>query len=222
MPGTAVIAGASGLTGSICLDYLLQSKDFHKVISLGRRQLPINHPKLKQIITDFSNLDETLSGIQADDFFCCLGTTMKKAGSKEAFMKVDYEYPVLLADYAKSTGAKGFHLVSAIGADKKSFFFYNRVKGMVEEEIMSLEFENTNIFRPSLLDGDRKENRAGEKIALIITKLLSPLMIGPLRRYRPTKAEAVGFAMVEMATKGIKGLSILEPEQIERIFKQRR
>ncbi|MBA3899968.1 MAG: oxidoreductase [Bacteroidetes bacterium] len=222
MAKTALIAGASGLTGSHCLDFLLNNDAYDKVISIGRNELKANHPKLEQIITDFSDLKEILPGLKADDVFCCLGTTIKKAGSKEAFKKVDYEYPLLIAKLAKANGAKGFHFVSAIGASADSFFFYSQVKGELEEEIMKVDFENANILRPSILDGDRKESRPAEKIGLMAAKFISPLLVGSFSKFKPTKAKAVGYVMVEMATKGIKGLSIIESDQIEQIYRKRR
>jgi hypothetical protein len=226
MGRVALIAGASGLTGSFCLDYLLNETEFTEVISVGRSYLEKQHPKLKQIIADPAQGTDHLTDIIGDldfhDVFCCLGTTMKKAGSKENFMKVDFDYPVLLANIAKIKGAFGFHVVSAMGADKKSFFFYNQVKGMMEEEIMKLEIPNTNILRPSIIDGERKESRPGEKIGLAVAKLISPLLISSLKKYRPTRAKAIGFALVEMATKGIKGLSILDSEQIENLYKKKK
>jgi uncharacterized protein YbjT (DUF2867 family) len=220
MSKTALIVGASGLTGSHCLHFLLKNDTYGQVISLGRKKLQVNHPKLVQIISDFSNLNAVFADIQVDDVFSCLGTTIKKAGSKEAFLNVDYEYPLTIAKLAKSHGTHGFHIVSALGANASSAIFYSKVKGMLEAEILKLDFDNVNILRPSILDGDRKENRIGEKIGLSVLKFLSPVLIGPLKKLRPTKAEAVGFVMVEMATNGIKGFSIIEPEQIAQIYRK--
>jgi uncharacterized protein YbjT (DUF2867 family) len=223
----ALIAGASGLTGSYCLDFLLNEREYSQVISVGRKNLQKQHPKLKQIIADPvkegpDQISDLLQDIEFHDVFCCLGSTMKKAGSKDRFMKVDFDYPVLLANIAKIKGAFGFHVVSAMGADKKSFFFYNRVKGMMEEAIMKLEIPNTNILRPSIIDGERTETRTGEKIGLMIAKIISPLLLGPLKKYKPTKAKAIGYALVEMAARGIKGLTILDSEQIENLYKKKK
>jgi uncharacterized protein YbjT (DUF2867 family) len=217
---TALIAGASGLTGGYCLDYLLKSEHYSKVVSIGRRKLDKENFKLEQIITDFSDLATITSEIKADDVFCCLGTTMKKAGSKDAFIKVDFEYPLSLAVASKENGASGFHLVSALGANKKSFFFYNQVKGQLEEEVIKLEFKNTNILKPSILDGPRKESRPAEQIGLRLMNIVHPLFAGPLYKYKPIHAKEVAFVMVYMATKGIAGLSIIESEQIHKIYKK--
>ncbi len=126
---TAIIAGATGLVGKELLQNLLDNKNYEKVISIVRRKTSLNHPKLEQKIIDFDNLDEIASELIADEYFCCLGTTMKKAGSKEKFADVDYLYPVNLATIAQANNAKKYLLISAMGADKKSIIFYNKVKG---------------------------------------------------------------------------------------------
>jgi uncharacterized protein YbjT (DUF2867 family) len=216
----ALIAGASGLTGSFCLTYLLESPECEEVISIGRSLLELQHPKLKQIQTDFSDIEDILENHSVDDVFCCLGSTIKKAGSKDAFTKIDFEYPLQLAKVAKENGADGFHIITALGADKKSFFFYSRVKGELEEELIKLNYNNLNIFRPSLLDGERKESRPAERFAMIVGRIFAPFLIGPLSKIRPIKAKAVSKVMVYHALKGIKGLSIIESAQIHKIYKK--
>jgi uncharacterized protein YbjT (DUF2867 family) len=214
----ALIAGASGLTGSFCLTYLLESPECEEVISIGRSLLELQHPKLKQIQTDFSDIEDILENHKVDDVFCCLGSTIKKAGSKDAFTKIDFEYPLQLAKVAKENGADGFHIITALGADKKSFFFYSRVKGELEEELIKLNYNNLNIFRPSLLDGERKESRPAERFAMIVGRIFAPFLIGPLSKIRPIKAKAVSKVMVYHALKGIKGLSIIESAQIQKMY----
>ncbi|MDQ3534090.1 MAG: hypothetical protein M3421_00515 [Bacteroidota bacterium] len=144
---------------------------------------------------------------------------MKKAGSKEKFADVDYLYPVNLATIAQANNAKKYLLISAMGADKKSIIFYNKVKGEVEEDISKKNIETIYIFRPSLLTGDREEERIGEKIAIRILKPLSKLMKGPLKKYKPIHAREVAAGMVNMAHKNLKGVHIIQSEDIKALLK---
>ncbi|MFW5708067.1 MAG: oxidoreductase [Bacteroidota bacterium] len=160
---TALIAGATGLVGSFLLDELLENDNYSQVKILVRKKMEKAHPKLTQIVFDYDNPDQ--SAVKADDVFCCLGTTIRKAGSKEAFEKVDYEYPLKLAQLAHKNGSKSFHLVTALGADEKSMFFYNKVKGKVEREVSKIPFDSLCIYRPSMLLGPRREFRLGEEVA---------------------------------------------------------
>jgi uncharacterized protein YbjT (DUF2867 family) len=154
---TALIIGASGLVGNLLTIRLLEEKKYEKVKIVVRRKLDITHPILEQTVSDFEHFPK--DKIVADDIFCCLGTTMKKAGSKAAFEKVDYEYPLKLAQIALKNGATQYAIVTAMGADSKSMIYYNRVKGDIEKALIDLHFPNLMIFRPSMLLGDRKEHR---------------------------------------------------------------
>ena len=176
---TALIAGASGLVGNYLLRMLLQSDHYAKVISIGRKTLSVIHPKLEQRIIDFDKLAAT-TDLVADDIFCCLGTTMKKARSKENFYKVDYTYVVNLAKATNAQYAHQFLVVSAMGANAGSTFYYNHVKGEMEAAISKLPFRAIHIFRPSLLTGDRQEKRLGEQVGEVVLAVLNPLMLGQL------------------------------------------
>ncbi len=162
----ALLAGASGLIGGYCLQYLLQDPNYSRIILLTRNKLPVDHPKCEQHQVEFNELSGYAKVMTADHVFCCLGTTMKNAGSREAFRRVDFEYPLEIARITRQNGAGTFLLVSALNADPNSKIFYNRVKGEVEEAIQALNFPTTFIFRPSLLLGERKENRPGRKSAV--------------------------------------------------------
>jgi uncharacterized protein YbjT (DUF2867 family) len=212
---TALIAGASGLVGSHLLRMLLQSDRYSQVISVGRRELAIIHPKLDQQIVDFDHLQKSASELAADDVFCCLGTTIKKAGSKEAFYKVDHTYVTQLAEVTLRRNASQFLVVSAMGADAGSRIFYNRVKGEMEQDVRALGFTSLHIFRPSLLLGEREEHRTGEAIGAKIMRPLTALMLGPLRKYRPIKAETVASAMLRAAALDQKGEKVYPSDQIE-------
>jgi len=213
---SALLAGATGLVGGYVLRRLLAYSRYSRVEILVRRELPIRDPKLTQRIVDFAGLDADVLGIAPDDVFCCLGTTIRKAGSEEAFRRVDYGYPLALAQLAKAVGADKFLMVSALGADPKSAVFYNRVKGEVEQAIAATGLPAAYFFRPSLLVGPRAENRPGEKIAIAAGNLIAPLLIGGLRKYRPIHADTVSAAMVYVASHDVPA-GVIESHAIARL-----
>ena len=173
---TALIAGATGLTGRQLLTELLASDLYGKVIAFIRDELPI-HPKLIQIKIDGENIGQLDSGSRVDDVFCCLGTTMAKAHTKEKFYYVDFTLPYLLAKNSLQHGAKQFLLVSALGANKQSSIYYNQVKGAIEEAISNIGFETVHIFRPSLLLGPRTEKRSAEDAAKFFYRIFGFLIL---------------------------------------------
>jgi len=180
------------------------------VVTAGRRITPHKHAKLEQRVLDLGGL-ETVSDLpHIDDVFCCLGTTIKQAGSQPAFRQVDHAFVVGLGGAGLRAGATQFLLVSAIGADPASRVFYSRVKGETEAAIGRLHYQSTQIFRPSLLLGQRREFRAGERMAMILAPVLSLALIGPLRRYRAIHAETVARAMVNLAKEAPLGPNIFE------------
>ncbi|WP_354581329.1 NAD-dependent epimerase/dehydratase family protein [Hymenobacter sp. UYP22] len=199
MPKTALIAGASGLVGSQLLPLLLASERYERVIAVGRRPLPVVHPKLEQRLLDFDNLEQHRLQLIADDVFCCLGTTMRQAGSREAFYQVDYLYVVKLAALTAANFAAQLLLVSAMGADARSRIYYNRVKGEMEEAVAQAPFRAIHIFRPSLLLGRRAQPRLGERLGAAVLRVLRPVLRGPLQKYRAITAGAVARAMLRAA-----------------------
>lgn len=217
MTKTAIIIGGTGLTGTRLLKILLTSDIYDRVISLVRSDIKISHPKLEQYVVDFDNPESYESLIEGNDMFCCLGTTIKKAGSQSAFQKVDLEYPIQLAKVAATNGVKQFSIISSLGANPNSGNFYLRTKGKCEEELRKLGFQSTSIFRPSLLVGNRKEFRLREKIGEILMRLLSIFMIGGLRKYRAIKVQTVAYAMYQIAQKNTVGYHIYESDEIEKI-----
>lgn len=156
------------------------------------------HRKLKTVITQFSNLEHELSNIQAHDIYCCLGTTIKKAGSQEAFKAIDYTLVVTVAELMRQQGAEQFLVISAMGADKDSKVFYSRVKGEMELALQELDYPCLRIIRPSLLLGKREEFRLGEKIGVLLTPVLKPFMMGSLKKYSPIEAKKVAEFMVKI------------------------
>jgi len=212
---SALLLGATGLVGGHVLDLLLDDPAYGSVLALGRRALPREHPKLRQEVVDFDRVRDFADRVRAQDVFCCLGTTLRAAGSREAFRRVDLDYPRALAEAAARNGAERFLLVSSMGADANSSFFYNRVKGEAEDAVRTLPFKEVVVLRPSLLLGDRAERRPGEALAQRVMPRLSFLLAGPLRKYRPVEAGTVARAMVRLAKSGGRGVRVLESDAIQ-------
>ncbi|MBW7475457.1 oxidoreductase [Paenibacillus oenotherae] len=214
---TALLAGASGLVGAQLLKDLLEKQQYSQVKVLVRNPLSLEHPRMEQIVVDFDELGSSLQHFQVDDVYCTLGTTIKKAGTQEAFKKVDLDYPLALAKLAKQGGAQRFLMVTALGANPRSGNFYSRVKGEVEESVRDIGLPALHIFRPSLLLGDRKEFRLVEKLAIILSPLFKLVMRGRLRRYRPVHAAIVARAMAVKGSTLQEGVFIYESDQIAEI-----
>lgn len=195
MSKTALIFGASGLVGSALLPLLLDSKVYSVVKVFVRKPLPIQHHKMKEIIIDFDIPASYQSHLQGDDVYMCLGTTMAKSGSKKAFYKVDYNYVLEVATGAALNNVRKLCLISALGADAASGIYYSKVKGEVERDISGLAFETIHIVRPSLLIGDRKEKRFGERIGIILSKAFNFIFVGPLKKYKGVTDKSVAKAM---------------------------
>ncbi|ASS74792.1 oxidoreductase [Tumebacillus algifaecis] len=208
---SALLVGASGLVGGELLTQLLHSDSYQKVTLFVRKPLPQSHPKLEQVVVDFDNLPTYSEHIHVSDLFCCLGTTIKTAKTKEAFRKVDYEYPLELARLAKTHGVEKYLIISSIGANAKSSFFYNQVKGQIESDLRTLDLPSLHIFRPSILLGDRKEFRLGEQFGTVMSKSLTPLLP---RKYRPIHGRTVAAAMLQTALAGPGGVHIYESDRI--------
>jgi uncharacterized protein YbjT (DUF2867 family) len=209
---TALIVGATGLIGKHLTQKLLTSNFYEKVSVIVRKPLNIIHPKLEQIVIDFDNLDA--SKVNADDIFCCLGTTMKQAGSKDAFYKVDFTYPLNFAKAGLANGAKQFLVVSSMGADKKSMVYYSRVKGEIENALSDLNYPTLIILRPSMLAGERENPRIGEKIGKVVMDFFAPLMPD---KYKVIAGEKVAHAMLELAQKNFKNKAIFESDSLQKI-----
>ncbi len=208
---TALVIGATGLVGDLLTHQLVDSSAYDKVKVLVRKSLGWQHPHLQEVSFDFDRPNGLLT--QADDIFCCLGTTMKKAGSRDAFRKVDYQYPIDIARLGLASGAQQFAIVTAMGADTESTFYYNRVKGEVERDLAALNFPTLLIFRPSLLLGNRAENRLGERLAEGAMRLFSPLIPA---KYKGIEAVKVANAMRQTTQQGLTGKHIFESDALQR------
>ncbi len=207
---TAWLAGGSGLVGGVLLRQLLDDAHFDRVISVGRRELPLAHPKLAQVTADLAGAP-ALGGLPPPAVaFSCLGTTIKKAGTREAFRAVDHGAVLAFARAARGLGAGVFVHVSSLGADVRSRAFYLAVKGELERDLAQLGFPSVYALRPSMLDGERAERRPAEAFGLVVMRALSPL----LGRWRPTKVEAVARVMIASAKGAAPGAHVIEAEAI--------
>lgn len=175
----------------------------------------MEHGKLEEHVVDFEKLDQYSPIINASDIFCCLGTTIKVAGSQQEFRKVDFTYTVQTCAIAVKNGADQIVAVTAVGANSRSKIFYNRIKGETEEALSKLPCQAIHILRPSLLLGERKESRSAERAGIGVMKSLSVLMIGPLKRYRPIEAKTVAHAMVLVAQDMRPGINFYESDRIQ-------
>lgn len=203
---TSLVLGATGLVGAALLQLLAEDPVYAAVTALLRRTSRTSLPKVREVVIDFERPDEYRSHLGVDDIFCCLGTTIKQAGSEAAFRKVDYEIPVAIARAALLAGAKRYVIVTAVGASAGSRIFYNRVKGETEDALRALAFpEGIHILHPSILLGNRAEPRPGEKVASALMSTTRPLFVGYLARYRAIDAADVARAMKNAATAGKDG-----------------
>jgi uncharacterized protein YbjT (DUF2867 family) len=189
---TALLAGATGLVGGHLLRLLLDDGTWDRVVSIGRREVDVGHDRLEQVVAPLPTVPDLP---HVDDVFCALGTTIKRAGSQDAFRAVDHDAVVALATAAKVAGAESFLHVTAMGSSAGSRIFYNRVKGETERDVTKVGIATTVAFRPSIIDGDRSEPRPGEHLSLAVMRAMAPV----LGRFRPTRAEDIALAMVHLA-----------------------
>lgn len=202
MSGTVLIAGASGVVGQRAVEHLLRSDEVGRLVAVGRRVLPIEHEKLASQVADLNDKADLLAklpdGIAVA--ICALGTTIKQAGSQEAFRKVDHDAVLTFAEAALEKGTQRFVLVSSVGANAKSGNFYLRTKGETEADLAKLGFANLTVLRPSFIDpqGSRRETRRGESIGLPLMKMLFAF-VAKQGRYAPITAKSLGKAVVRLS-----------------------
>jgi len=212
MAKIALLAGSTGLIGSQLLELLLGDNRYTRVIAVSRKPLSITNPKLINLVCELRDLSNRQDQLKADDIFCCLGTTIKKAKSKEAFRVVDLDGPLSFASIAKRQGAKKYLLVSSLGANKDSSIFYNQVKGQVEEAIQQVGFNSFHILRPSLLLGARQEERTGEDAAKFFYKAFGFLVP---KKYQAIESIKVARAMLAFAQKDQTGIIVHESDELQ-------
>jgi len=214
---SALIVGATGLIGKNLVKQILNHPSYGRVKVAVRNKIPLEHNKLEQHIIDFDNIQSYSELFTVDDVFCCIGTTIKKAGSQEAFIKVDYSYAFETAKNGVLNGASQFILISAVGADSDSSIFYKRVKGDIEDSVSKLGYHAVKILRPSILTGNRQEIRIGEKIGVLIMKLLAVFLAGKYKKFRAIKASDVAKSMIIIAGDNTEGVRIYESDELQNL-----
>ena len=201
MPKTAIILGATGLTGGMLLQQLLEDDRYGKIKLFSRNSVEKKHPKIEEHLIDLFKLEEYKDKFTADEVFCCVGTTKKKTPDHNTYTKIDRGIPVTAARLCKANNIDTFLVVSALGANPKSRVFYNRIKGKMEKEVLEQEIKNTYILQPSLITGERKESRSFEKVGKVMLNFINPFFLGTLRKYKSISAESIARAMVAIANK---------------------
>ena len=201
---TAIVFGSSGLVGGHLLNQLIKDNKYSKIKLFIRTDPEISDPKVEVINANFNNLQNHKEDIKGDDCFFCIGTTKQNLPDKNEYRRVELDVPKEIAQIAKSNSVNSFVFVSSGYADPKSSGDYLKFKGEVEEELKRLNFSKLGIMRPSFLLGDRKEKRVGEKIGIFVFKLLSPLLLGPLKKMKPIHSVTVAKAMIRTANENFE------------------
>jgi len=196
---TAILFGATGFIGSHLLHDLVNSPDYSRVIAVARKQLAVSHPKLTVLTGDLASLPALKPQLVADEIFIALGTTRKHTPNETEYYKIDHDYPLLAAGIAKANGARSVFLVTAVGANAASSVFYVRTKGEVERDILALDFEHTHIFRPSMILGERDEDRPRERLIVAVWNVINPLLVGPVSPYRGLTGNDIAHAIAKAA-----------------------
>ena len=215
---TALIFGSTGLVGGNVLNQLIQNDNYSKIKIFVRSSIQVNNSKVQVIQTDFNNLEKHKEEIMGSECFYCIGTTKKNSFDKNEYQRIELDIPKKVAQIAKSNNINSYFFVSSGYANSKSSGDYLKYKGLVEEEILSLGFSKIGIMRPSFILGNRKEFRLGEKIGIIIFKLLNPIFIGPLKKMRSIRSETIARAMIKIANEDIDR-KIFESDQISELVK---
>ena len=213
---TALVFGSSGLVGQQLVQQLIHNSAYQKIKLFVRKTPKIQNPKIEIVNTNFDNIEILYPEIKGDDCFFCIGTTKKNSPDKTEYQRVELDLPKKVANLAKKNNIHSCIFISSGYANSKSSGDYLRYKGLVEEELISLKFDNLGILRPSFLLGNRKEKRIGEKIGIIIFQILSPLMIGPLKRMKPIHVKTVAGAMIKIAQSKLNQ-TIFESDEIVKL-----
>tara|TARA_R110002051_G_scaffold256308_2_gene315413 strand:- start:253 stop:921 length:669 start_codon:yes stop_codon:yes gene_type:complete len=196
---TAIILGATGLTGGKLLDILLKNDHYSTVILFSRSTVGNKHPKLVEYLIDVLDLEAHAEKFKADEVFCCIGSTKAKTPNKKIYKKIDYGIPLSAAKLCKKNGITSLILISSLGANANSPMFYNRIKGEMERDVLKINIPKTHIMQPSLIGGKREEKRIGEWIFKQLFGLFNLLLVGPLEKYKSIEPDTIAKAMVWLA-----------------------
>lgn len=216
---TAILLGATGLTGGILLQELLEDSRYEKIILFNRRSAAVKHEKVEEHMVNLFHLEDHKEQFKADDVFVCIGTTKNKTPDEDTYRKIDHGIPVAAAKLSKLNGISTFAVISALGADPESSMFYNKTKGEMEQDVLKQKIPNTYIFQPSLIAGDREEKRGWENLAKQVMKVVNPALVGPLKKYRSIHPKTIAKAMVEVANKEYQK-NIIPSDEIKQIVKE--
>ncbi|PBQ32821.1 nucleoside-diphosphate sugar epimerase [Sphingobacteriaceae bacterium] len=218
MSKKAIIAGATGLIGAHLLRILLEAPEYSEVLILVRKPIALKHPKLKQHVLNFDKLHDYTNLIKGDVLFSCLGTTRKKTPDRKDYYKIDHDYPVILGEIAKQNSIPQYHLISAIGADPNSAIFYSRMKGETERDLAKLNLPVLFIYQPSMLAGNREEHRVLERSLILVWRVLNPLLIGSLKKYRSINAETLALALYKNSLQEKKASNVFTYKEIQELL----
>jgi uncharacterized protein YbjT (DUF2867 family) len=219
MGKTAIILGATGLVGGIVLQKLIEDEAYTAIKLFSRNKIEGLPIKVKQFLGNILQLENFEKDFEADEVFCCIGTTAKKTSDKTVYKAIDYGIPVTAAKLSKRNNIPTFMVVSAMGANARSNIFYNKTKGEMERDVLLQKIINTYVLQPSIIGGKRKETRIGEKIGLFIFKIIQPLFIGKLQNYKIIEAEEIAQAMVNLANSKNSKEKIITSNTIKNISK---
>ncbi|WP_458626552.1 NAD(P)H-binding protein [Winogradskyella sp. PC D3.3] len=217
MKKTAIILGASGLTGGFVLQKLIEDERYDTIKLFSRSKMEGLPNKVQQFIGNLLEINQFKADFTADDVYCCIGTTAKKTPNKTLYKKIDFGIPVAAAKLSKENNIPTFLVISAMGANKNSTVFYNKTKGEMENSILKQQIKNTFVLRPSLIGGDRQETRLLEKIGLVIFKVIQPLFIGKLKKYKIVNAKTIAQAMIHLANTNDYADVIITSEDINKL-----
>ncbi|MCX7551228.1 NAD(P)H-binding protein [Xanthomarina sp. F2636L] len=216
MGKTAIILGATGLTGGLLLEKLLLDSRYNKIILFSRTSCGIKHDKIEEHLVDLLDLTSHKEDFNADEVFCCIGTTKAKTPNEEQYLQIDYGIPVMAAQLSKENNIKTFIVISALGADKQSNLFYNRTKGRMEEAILMEKITNTYILQPALIGGNRSEKRFGESVAKLLMKFVNPFLLGSLSKYKSIHPISIVKCMVFLANNSYPTI-LIPSDEIKKI-----
>lgn len=221
MNKTAIILGATGLTGGILLEQLIADKNYSRIKLFSRNSVEKSSEKIDDFIVDLLNLEASAKDFTADEVFCCIGTTAAKTKDKNRYKAIDFGIPVAAAKLAKKNHIQTFVVMSSMGANENSTVFYNKTKGEMERAVLQQNIQNTFIVRPSLIGGDRDESRVGERIAKGVMSLLNPFLVGGFKKYKMIHPKTIATSMVKLANHP-QNQTIFSSDELEVIAKSKK